>query len=245
MADALEQKINQLEEGVRRRDEFVNNFTHELRTPLTSIIGYADMLRSRQLLTEEVFSCADFIFREGKRLEAVGARLMDIVVMKNTELRPHWFEAKDFFSTIAEVTVPLCAENEIELVMETEDCRIYGEEDLLKILVLNLIDNGKKASTPRQKLLVTGKRTETGYHCTVRDFGSGMPAEVLAHIGEPFYMADQSRSRAKGGVGLGLALCFEIARLHQGNLELESEPGKGTVATFFLPEIRGAGEESE
>lgn len=80
MAQAVEEKILSLEEAARRQEEFTANFAHELKTPLTSIIGYADMLRSSPLSQEEQLVCANYIFGEGKRLEALSFKLLDLFV---------------------------------------------------------------------------------------------------------------------------------------------------------------------
>ena len=69
----------------------------------------------------------------------------------------------------------------------------------------------------------------------MRDFGQGIPAKELPRITEPFYMVDKSRARAQNGAGLGLALCDAIAKIHHTRLEFQSEPGKGTVVSLFIP----------
>lgn len=86
MADHLEENIAELKNAVRRQEDFVGNFAHELKTPLTSIIGYSDMLRSKQLCDEQQFSYADYIFREGKRLESLSLKLMEIIVLEQDHL---------------------------------------------------------------------------------------------------------------------------------------------------------------
>ena len=86
MAEALEQNIQNLENEVRAREDFIAAFSHELKTPLTAIIGYADMLRSRKLDDERHFLCANYIYTEGKRLETMALRLLDIIVTRRNGL---------------------------------------------------------------------------------------------------------------------------------------------------------------
>ena len=86
MAEALEQNIQNLENEVRAREDFIAAFSHELKTPLTAIIGYADMLRSRKLDEEKHFLCANYIYTEGKRLETMALKLLDIIVTRRKEI---------------------------------------------------------------------------------------------------------------------------------------------------------------
>lgn len=88
MANALEDNIIKLEEEIRAREDFVGAFAHELKTPLTAIIGYADMLRSHRLDEEKSFMCANYIYTEGRRLETMSLRLLDIIVTKRQEIDP-------------------------------------------------------------------------------------------------------------------------------------------------------------
>ena len=86
MANALENNSEMLEEEVRAREDFIAAFSHELKTPLTAIIGYADMLRSRKLDEEKQFVSANYIYTEGKRLETMAFRLLDIIVTKRFDI---------------------------------------------------------------------------------------------------------------------------------------------------------------
>ena len=85
MAESIEQKVSTLEGYAKQQKDFVANFSHELKTPMTSIIGYADMLRSAELDEEDAFMASNFIFSEGKRLEALSLKLMDLVVLDKDE----------------------------------------------------------------------------------------------------------------------------------------------------------------
>ena len=87
MADRIENNVRELEQAVERQERFVGNFTHEMKTPLTAVIGYADMLRSQELSEEERRDAADYIFSEGKRLERLSMKLLDIYVADQTEIK--------------------------------------------------------------------------------------------------------------------------------------------------------------
>lgn len=236
MAGALEENIGRLEDEIRAREEFVAAFAHELKTPLTAIIGYADMLRSRRLDEEKSFMSANYIYTEGKRLEAMSFRLLDIIVTKRSEV--------EFQKTSAE-TVFLYLQNMfgmregMEFHFRYEKGTVYAEVNLIKTVLVNLIDNACKASEADGTIEVIGERREGGYHFLVKDYGVGIPEEEQRKITEAFYMVDKSRARSKNGAGLGLALCAEILGLHDSVLEVESTPGKGSAIGFFLPDRKG------
>ena len=109
------------------------------------------------------------------------------------------------------------------------------DSDLIKTVLINLLDNACKASQPGGLVEVMGKRVRDGYRFAVRDYGVGIPKTEQARITEAFYMVDKSRSRSRNGAGLGLALCAEILSLHQSGLEIESEPGRGSCIGFVIP----------
>lgn len=227
-------EMKNLAEAAERREEFIGSFAHELKTPLTAIIGYADMLRSREMTPKNRFTAAGYIFSEGKRLEALSLKLMEIIVSGKQGIERRRFDAPYFIREVAAVTVPSLANDGMTLDMRWEPGEVWIEPDLFKTLMINIIDNARKASRRGQTVEFFGKRTEDGYAFYVRDHGRGMKKEDLSRITEPFYMIDKSRSRAQNGAGLGLALCQRIAELHETELEFESEPGKGTTVRVAL-----------
>ena len=99
---------------------------------------------------------------------------------------------------------------------------------------MNLIDNARKALGHDGLIRISSQLTDTGCIIRVRDNGPGIPPEAIAHLTEAFYRVDKSRSRAQGGAGLGLALCSDIARLHNGSIEFESSRETGTCVTVHL-----------
>ena len=230
----LERSIENLENVAARREEFIGSFAHELKTPLTAIIGYADMLRSKEMAPKSRFTAAGYIFSEGKRLEALSLKLMDIIVAGNQKFEPRRFEVGYFIRSIAAVTVPSLSNDGLTLDMRWEPGTIEVEQDLFKTLMINLVDNARKASPKGSIIELFGKAEDGGYALYVRDHGRGMPKEELNKIMEPFYMIDKSRSRAQNGAGLGLALCQRIAELHGTRLEYESELGRGTTVRVLL-----------
>ncbi len=230
MAAALEENIHKLENEIQSREEFIAAFAHELKTPLTAIIGYADLLRSRKLNEEKQFVSASYIYSEGKRLEAMSFRLLDIIVTKKEEIQLQQVSVEDIFTYLES----MFAENGYLIRVQYEPGTVNAEVNLIKSVLLNLVDNACKASEPGSVIEINGYYDEEGYRFEVRDYGEGIPEEELERITEAFYMVDKSRSRSRNGAGLGLALCVEILRLHGSSLEIESALGEGTRMSFIL-----------
>ena len=228
MADALEEKINALEDAARRQKEFTASFAHELKTPLTSVIGYADTLRSRQLPRKQELEAAGYIFSEGKRLEAMSFALLDLFSLEREAPELQSVQVTQPIRELEQSTAYLLKENGMLLKTDVQPGEIRAAPELLKTLLYNLIDNARKASKPGDPIELTGRRAEGGYCFTVTDHGRGIPEAALNRLTEPFYMVEKSRARAQGGAGLGLTLCQRIVQAHGGSLSFESTEGQGT-----------------
>jgi len=238
MAGAIEKNVQDLEDAARRQEDFTASFVHELKTPLTSIIGYADMLRSRNLGEDQRFKAANYIFSEGKRLENLSLSLMTLQVVGHSSADVTAVNMRRLCDAAARSSQPALEAKGLTLTASAEDGILDGDAALLQTLLQNLLDNARKASEPGSEVRLEGRQRPDGYEIRVIDHGRGIPAEALDKITEAFYMVDKSRSRAEGGAGLGLALCERIAGIHGGSLRFESEMGQGTTATVLL---KGAG----
>jgi len=232
MADAIEDNINELEENARQKEDFVANFAHELKTPLTSVIGYADMLYQKDLTTEQVKDAAWYILSEGLRLEALSLKLMDLIVLNRRDFLFEEVSTEELFTYLAGGLKPVLNERKVSLHLKIQPAYVLIEHDLLKTLLLNLIDNSIKAKCKHIEII--GKQNGNRYNISVADNGKGIPASELNRITEAFYMVDKSRSRKQRNAGLGLALAARIAEIHGGVLTFKSEEGTGTIAKFDL-----------
>ena len=145
MANALEENIKKLEEAIQSREEFIAAFSHELKTPLTAIIGYADLLRSHKLDEEKAFLSANYIYTEGKRLETMAFRLLDMTVTRRGEVDLQPFEVEQLFTYIKNLH-EANDENGMEFVFDYEPGVVHGEADLLKTVLNNLVDKSRSRS---------------------------------------------------------------------------------------------------
>lgn len=240
MADRIEENVQMLEESVKAQERFVSSFTHELKTPMTSVIGYADLLRSQELSEEERCDAANYIFMEGKRLERLSLKLMEIYVAKEGNIRLSLQAPGAIAEDVAAHLRPIYRDRNISLETRCErgTCRL--EPDLFRSLLVNLIDNAGKAIGEEGHILVAVHMTKDGCVLLVEDDGPGIPEEAKAHLTEAFYRVDKSRSRKQGGAGLGLTLCANIAELHGGALVFENREGGGTRVRV---ELRGGRDE--
>lgn len=219
----------------KNQESFTSAFAHELKTPLTAIIGYADMIRSMELTKEEQVKSAGYIYSQGKRLESLSFKLMDLFAMRKQKLELQTFDAEYLLETVFDLSEVGFLEKDIVLKREVEAGKIYGEKDLLISLFANLLDNARKASEAGSTTCLYGKAMKDGYKVIIKDEGKGIPKDEINKITQAFYMVDKSRSRKEGGAGLGMTLCNEIVHLHGAKWKFDSELGEGTTVTVFIP----------
>ena len=176
----------------------------------------------------------NYIFSEGKRLEAMSFSLLDLFALERTAPQLVTVQAQALARAVAESMGYVMSQSGVELRLSVEPGSFPGEPNLLKTLLYNLLDNARKASQSRSSVELLGCTTPQGYLFQVTDHGRGIPQEALDRITEPFYMVDKSRARAQGGAGLGLALCQRIASAHGAQLRFESRVGAGTTVSLIL-----------
>lgn len=235
MAEILEDTISRLTDSMERQDRFIGSFAHEMKTPMTSIIGYADLIRGQTLTPEEQAEAANYIVAEGKRLENLSQKLLDILVLEKSDSAFIRTSPSALIHGLANHLSPLFAQQGVSLSLECEEGVCLLEPDLVKSLLINLWDNARKSMNGRGgSIAVHSEMLPDGCRISIRDTGCGIPPEALEHLTEAFYRVDKSRAREQGGVGLGLALCHEIVQIHNGTLRFESEVGEGTTVSAEL-----------
>lgn len=239
MTDRIEDYIIKLQDYNQRQEDFISRFTHELKTPLTSIIGYADILRTYDIEPKKRYELANYIFKEGKRLESLSFHLLNLIILKQDEFPFKEYNSKQLFRELTQTLAIIIKKYNIKLELNIEEATIFIEPVLLKSLLYNLVDNACKASEENNIIIISGVKKANLYAISVQDFGKGIDEENLAKVTEPFYMVDKSRARKQGGAGLGLALCKEIAALHKSKLLITSKLNVGTKISFSVEVVNG------
>lgn len=238
MADAVLEHTEELKDMIRRREQFVADFTHEIKTPITTMIACSDMMRSMEIPREEQIQALTYIFSEGKRLELMAQKLFQLIYLKQHTIEKAAVNTKNLERELLRITTPILSRKKILLKTDIEPAVIAGDKELLNTVFLNLIDNARKASKEGDSIFLKGRcilekegeeEERAAYELEVADSGIGMSRDDIAHICDEFYMADKSRSRKEGGAGLGLSLVSLILQKHQALLRVESVPGKGTT----------------
>lgn len=236
MTDRLVSQMEEKEREARQKEDFTAAFAHELKTPLTSIIGYADMLNSYELTEQERGEATYYIFSQGKRLESLSHKLLELVGMDRQDMEFKKILTRDLEENIRDTMRIPFERKGIRGKIDLEKGVIWGDRDLVLSLLYNLLDNAVKAVEEGGFILMKGRKLPQGYEIKVVDNGRGIPQEEIARITEAFYMVDKSRSRREGGAGIGMALCQKIITLHQGSLQIDSKLGEGTVMRLHFPE---------
>ena len=230
MAGAIGEKTRELQEENRKKDEFISSFAHEVKTPLTGMMGYASLLQ-KGLSHNESLAATGYIISEGRRLENLVKRLFDLMMAGEEGVCLKRVYLPGLLEAACASAAPAFEAESKEVSWEAEDCYIRTDYELMKTVLINLLDNARKASREGQKVVVTGNAA-----ClAVKDQGCGMEESEISRITEAFYTVDRARSRETGGYGLGLAICVRILAGLGAGLRIQSEPGKGTVMTIQLP----------
>ena len=232
----------------RMRADFVANASHELRTPLASLIGFIDTLRGPA--ADDPPAQARFLEIMAEQAGRMNRLIDDLLSLSRIELTEHQMPAEairlpDLVERmLAAFEIRLKERNmTLDLAMEQGLPRVTGDADQLEQVLQNLFDNavkyGRDGGTMRVGLqrVAPGGRfpARAGVSLTVADDGSGISRAHLPRLTERFYRADSGRSRTVGGTGLGLAIVKHVVNRHRGVLLIDSEPGKGTCVTVWLP----------
>lgn len=219
MSAAIDERETALRTQAEERQALIDALAHEMRTPLTAILGGARLLRQSRLSGSQQSELLDTMAREASRLSTMDERLLLLTRLDH--------EAPAFapFDSQAMAREALSVFDGVRL--EGDGAVFVGERELTILLLRNLVVNAQRAGG-KEAVRVT--LHPDGFDVT--DYGCGMTKEQIARAFEPFYKADKARTRSAGGAGLGLPLCRKIARLHHGELHMESEIGRGTRVCY-------------
>lgn len=232
-ADKIRSQHENILESASIRQDFTANVSHELKTPLTAISGYAELLENDMVAHDQVSHVAEQIRHNSDRLLSLINDIIRLSELDHKEL-PRKFTMIDLGPLAEECCGNLSVSartRHLSLTCKGDSALLSGDRDLLKELIENLIQNAIQYNRENGSILVrTGQKDDHPF-LSVEDTGIGIPKNQQERIFERFYRIDKSRSRETGGTGLGLAIVKHIAEIHDADIIVDSEPGKGTCIT--------------
>jgi two-component system phosphate regulon sensor histidine kinase PhoR len=219
----------------KMRREFTANVTHELKTPLTSISGYAEIIASGLVKSDDIPNFANKIHKESGRLLSLISDIMELSQL-DEKFSDEEFAPVDLAGVAAEVAEDLRSNAEkhgITITVDTKTAVINGNRNQIYELIYNLCDNAIRYNRENGSVkIITGDDNEHPF-VKVADTGIGIPEKHHKRVFERFYRVDKSRSKETGGTGLGLAIVKHITERHGGEISLESsEQGTTFTARF-------------
>ncbi|HKI85689.1 MAG TPA: HAMP domain-containing sensor histidine kinase [Thermoanaerobaculia bacterium] len=245
--EGLEASNRALQEMDHRKNDLLANVGHELRTPLTAIRGYAEALSEGMLgsLTETQIKTFAAIERNAERLLAMIERMFRFAKLQQGDLRPH-FQPFDLIDAAhqALAIVQLSVNDGPRLEEELGESLppVWGDPDLIVQVLENLLTNALKFTPPEGRVMLRLLQTGEEVTVVVEDTGIGIAASERAKIFERYYQVDSSTRRKYSGMGLGLAIVFEILASHGRAVVVDSKEGQGTTFRFSLPLANAAGD---
>jgi heavy metal sensor kinase len=235
LVETLNQMISRLDEGVKRVQQFTQDAAHELRTPLTILRGELELLYQKPDTPENVRASLQKALDRTIRL---GKIVNDLGLLAQTDagkypIQKTQFDLSAVLQELAEDTRMLVEGRPIQVnFQENTAVKFWGDEQLIRRLLLNLADNAVKF-TPEGTINFSLSKDAKQIRLSISDSGIGIPPEELSHIFNRFYRIDKARSGA--GSGLGLAICKWIVTVHAGTITANSQPNRGTTIEILLP----------
>ncbi len=229
--------VTEQEQREELRREFTANVSHELKTPLTAISGIAEIMRGGMVKPEDIEDFAGDIYQEAQRLIAL---VEDIIRLSRLDEGEGGLEREDvdllkLSDQVVHRLEPAARKQDVALKVTGRSVKVHGVASVLEEMLYNLCDNAIKYNKPGGRVTVTVDYLGQDAQVQVEDTGIGIPQEDQSRVFERFYRVDKSHSKEIGGTGLGLSIVKHGAALHDGQVRLESTPGRGTKVTLVMP----------
>ena len=235
LAESFNQMTDELSGIEMLRSDFINNFSHEFRTPIMSILGFADLLRRKELTEPQRKEYLGIIISECRRLSELSANVLNLSKVESLTLLTdtECFNAGEQVRESILMLEQKWAQKKISFDLDIEEVCLVGNRSLLRQVWVNLVDNAVKFSPPSGTVSISVNESGGNFVFTIKDHGIGMNAETAERIFDKFYQGDASH--ATDGNGLGLPLVRKIISLHRGTVSVKNQAGKGSIFLVTLP----------
>ena len=237
----LTQDITESERAEGMRRNFVANVSHEIRTPLTVLAGFIETMSQLPLSETERQRVQVLMAAQAQRMQALVADLLTLAQLEGSPRPPadRWTKVADLMQRVQADAAAL-SEGRHDLHFEGGgDAQIAGNEAELHSALGNLVVNAVRYTPPGGRIDVRWTLQDDGWGVLrVSDTGIGIAREHLSRLTERFYRVDGSRSRDTGGTGLGLSIVKHVVQRHGGEVDIQSEPGRGSTFRLLLPPSR-------
>lgn len=236
LTEANNRMLERMEEIFQMQEQFNSDVSHELRTPVAVILAECQNVSGKETEKEELKEVIDVVYRQSVKMNTIITQLLQLSRLEQgkTQLQCEDVDLVEIVHSICEDIQEKSFE-EVRLYQNLQEVHAIGDINLIMIVIENFIQNALKFGPKEGPVeIATGEEGEFVY-VSVKDYGKGMSAEEQKKVFKRFYKSDKSRNSE--GFGLGLSLSMKIAELHGGNIELESEEGKGSKFTLLLKRI--------
>lgn len=238
LAHTFDHMLERLKTAFERERSFTGDAAHELRTPLTVLKGQIEVTLSQSRSEDDYKNTLQDLAVQVERLIRLSNALLFLSRSDQNQLswEPDQFNLGELLTVVIDQMQPLAEENRLTLNSDiSSEIPFNGDKDHLIRLFLNLLDNAVKYTPADGEVKVHMNVNMAEIQVVIYNDGPGIPMEHLRFIFDRFHRVDSDRSRETGGIGLGLAISSEIARLHGGRIDVQSDPGQGTTFTVYLP----------
>ncbi len=235
LVESVNTMASQLGGLEQQRQEFISNVSHEIQSPLTSIGGFARLLRDGDLDEATRVHYLDVVAAETTRLSTLSDNLLRLSALDGEDVRanPHPFRLDEQLRGVILALEPQWTAKHLDVALDADEIEVEADEDLLCQVWVNLVQNAIKFTPDGGHVHVSLARDGDQVRCRVTDDGIGIAPGDLPRVFERFYRAD--RARPGDGNGLGLALVRRVVELVDGQVDVASTPGQGTVFTVDVP----------
>jgi heavy metal sensor kinase len=245
LASTLNGMIARLEEAFNRQKQFAADASHELRTPLAVIQAESSLALDKKRTQAEYRKSLDLVSQEVAYMSEVIGKLLQLARSDaGSEQLNLWdVNLRDLWAELASDMEALALEKGLHVLEGPMDnLSVKGDKVKLRQLFMNILDNAIRYTPSGGSITGSIIRKEGNAVVSISDTGMGISAEHLPFIFDRFYRVDKSRTRAEGGTGLGLAIAGSIAKTHGGEIQIESQVGKGSTFHVIFPLLEAQGE---